>query len=167
VVSISKRYFRPTQDFFELVSDGNMSLLRAVNKFDFSLGNKFSTYATWAIMKNSARTFDSAAHYHDRFHTGLSEMFDCTEDVRADPYEQESAQMHRESQVNSILERLDERERQIIAARFGLTLDHEPLTLKQVGVVMGVTKERIRQIQIRAMSTLRAAAKEMQIECTV
>ena len=56
VVSIAKRYVGPTQDFFELVSDGNISLLRAVDKFDFSRGNKFSTYATWAIMKNFART---------------------------------------------------------------------------------------------------------------
>ena len=53
VVSIAKRYVGPAEDFFELVSDGNLSLLRAVEKFDVSRGNSFSTYATWAIVKNS------------------------------------------------------------------------------------------------------------------
>ena len=143
-----------------------MSLLRAVDKFDFSRGNKFSTYATWAIMKNFGRTLHGVARYHDRFHTGHSEMFTYTEDLRTDQYEQESAQIQRKLQVKRILGQLDDRERQIIASRFGLISGHEPLTLKQVGVVMGVTKERIRQLQIRAMSTLRAAAGESQIECT-
>ena len=52
VVSIAKRHVGPSNNFFELVSDGNMSLIRAVEKFDYSRGNKFSTYASWAIMKN-------------------------------------------------------------------------------------------------------------------
>src|SRR4029434_9379215 len=56
VVSIAKRHVSGSEDFFALVSDGNMSLIRAAEKFDFSRGNKFSTYASWAIMKNYART---------------------------------------------------------------------------------------------------------------
>src|SRR5690606_33103726 len=56
VVSIAKRHMGSSDDFFALVSDGNMSLIRAVEKFDYSRGNKFSTYASWAIMKNFART---------------------------------------------------------------------------------------------------------------
>ena len=164
VVSIAKRYVGPIQDFFELVSDGNVSLLRAANKFDFSQGNRFSTYATWAIMKNFARTLYDAARHRDRFRTSHSEMFSYTEDVRKDPHEQESAQIKRESQVAKILDRLDERERQIVTARFGLIRGHEPLTLTQVGAAIGVTKERIRQIQVRAMSRLKAAAEENRIE---
>ena len=61
VVSIAKRYVGPAEDFFELVSDGNLSLIRAVEKFDVSRGNRFSTYATWAIMKNFARTIPCRA----------------------------------------------------------------------------------------------------------
>ena len=62
VVSIAKRHVTASEDFFGLVSDGNMSLIRAVEKFDYSRGNKFSTYASWAIMKNFARTIpDSSA----------------------------------------------------------------------------------------------------------
>src|SRR5262249_61659972 len=56
VVSISKKRVGPSNNFFELVSDGNMSLIRAVEKFDANRGFKFSTYASWAIMKNFART---------------------------------------------------------------------------------------------------------------
>ena len=56
VVSIAKRHVSPVENFFELVSDGNISLMRAVEKFDYSRGLKFSTYASWAIMKNFART---------------------------------------------------------------------------------------------------------------
>ena len=164
VVSIAKRYVGRAGDFFELVSDGNMSLIRAVEKFDFSRGNRFSTYASWAIMKNFARTIPSAFRHRDRFCTSCPELFSTVEDVRPDYYEQESAQIYRESCVERLLDRLDQRERQIVTSRYGLTRGQEPLTLKQVGTAMGVTKERIRQIQCRAMSKLRKAAEEDRIE---
>ena len=167
VVSIAKRYVGPMRDFSELVSDGNMSLIRAEEKFDFSLGNKFSTYASWAIMKNFARTIPNALRHRGRFSTNHSEMFSTVVDARADGYEQESAQLYRESQVQGILKRLDERERQMVTGRFGLTRGLEPLTLKQVGTAMGVTKERVRQIQFRAMGKLRTAVKEDRIESFV
>jgi RNA polymerase primary sigma factor/RNA polymerase sigma factor len=91
-------------------------------------------------------------------------MFSTVEDARADHYEQESAQIQRESHVQGILKRLDERERQIVTSRFGLTSGQEPLTLKQVGAAIGVTKERVRQIQRRAMGKLRKAAEEDRID---
>jgi RNA polymerase primary sigma factor/RNA polymerase sigma factor len=166
VVSIAKRYVRRVEDFFELVSDGNMSLIRAAEKFDVSRGNKFSTYASWAIMKNFARTIPDALRRQDRFSTSHSEMFSTVADARGDYYEQESAQIQRESQVKRILGKLDERERQLVTSRFGLIRGQEPLTLKQVGVAMGVSKERVRQIQVRAMSRLREAAEAARIEYT-
>ena len=91
-------------------------------------------------------------------------MFSGTEDSRKGLYEQESAQNLRESQVGRILSRLDEREQQIIISRFGLDHAEEPMTLKEVGAQMGVTKERIRQIEARALSKLRMAAEEERIE---
>jgi RNA polymerase sigma factor (sigma-70 family) len=69
VVSIAKRHVGPVENFFELVSDGNMSLIRAVEKFDYARGNKFSTYASWAIMKNFARTIPDEHRHRDRFRT--------------------------------------------------------------------------------------------------
>ena len=164
VVSIAKRHVGPMQNFFELVSDGNMSLMRAVEKFDYARGNKFSTYASWAVMKNFARTIPDEHRRRDRFRTSYAELFTATEDARPDPFEEEAAQAQRETQVEKILQRLDEREQRIIVRRFGLRRGQEPLTLKQVGAELGVTKERIRQIEARALSKLRQAAEEDKIE---
>jgi RNA polymerase primary sigma factor/RNA polymerase sigma factor len=163
VVSIAKRHVGPTQNFFELVSDGNMSLMRAVEKFDYARGNKFSTYASWAIMKNFARTIPDEHRQHDRFRTSQAEMFATTEDDRTDQAELEAAQTQREAKVAKMLECLDEREQKIIVRRFGLQHGEE-LTLKQVGAELGVTKERIRQIEARALSKLRKAAEEEKVE---
>jgi len=164
VVSIAKRHVGPRENFFELVSDGNMSLIRAVEKFDYSRGNKFSTYATWAIMKNFARTIPDEHRRQERFRTSLSELFNATEDERTDQLELESAQLQREAQVERILGRLDEREQKIIIRRFGLDRGREPLTLKQVGAELGITKERVRQIEARALGKLRKAAEEEKID---
>jgi RNA polymerase primary sigma factor len=158
VVSIAKRHMKSSDDFFSLISDGNMSLFRAVEKFDFSRGNKFSTYASWAIMKNFARSIPDEFKHKDRFRTTGEEVFMAHEDTRGDHFAQEIAQKQRETQINRILGQLDYREQQIIIRRFGLDHNHEPLTLKEVGAELGVTKERIRQLEARALSKLREAA---------
>ncbi len=164
VVSIAKRHVNASEDFFQLVSDGNMSLIRAVEKFDYARGNKFSTYASWAIMKNFARTIPGEFKQRDRFRPTSEEVFLAKADERSDRYMLESAQQRREEQVNRILESLDDREQKIIISRFGLDYSQEPLTLKEVGEELGVTKERIRQIQTRALNKLRIAAQEDNIE---
>ena len=92
VVSIAKRHVTPDQNFFELVSDGNMSLLRAVEKFDFARGNKFSTYASWAIMKNFARTIPGEFKHRDRFRTSQDELFAATQEHRGNPLVEEGAE---------------------------------------------------------------------------
>jgi RNA polymerase sigma factor (sigma-70 family) len=163
VVSIAKRHVTPDQNFFELVSDGNISLLRAVEKFDFSRGFKFSTYASWAIMKNFARTIPGEFKHRDRFRTSQDELFASTQEHRGNPLVEEGQQNQREAQIERILRRLDEREQKIIIGRFGLDHSHEPQTLKEVGASLGVTKERIRQIEARALSKLRQAAQEEKI----
>ena len=163
VVSIAKRHVKPDQNFFELVSDGNLSLLRAVEKFDYARGNKFSTYASWAIMKNFARTIPGEYRQRDRFRTSYDELFDLTQEKRSNPMIEENLQQDRISKIQRVLSRLDERERQIIVGRFGLDHTKEPQTLKEVGEELGVTKERIRQIEARALSKLRQAVQEEKI----
>jgi RNA polymerase primary sigma factor/RNA polymerase sigma factor len=163
VVSIAKRHVGPDQNFFELVSDGNMSLLRAVEKFDFARGNKFSTYASWAIMKNFARTIPGEYKYRDRFRTSSEELFTAAQETRSNPRIEESAQSRREQQIERILRRLDDREKRIIIERFGLDHSLEPQTLKEVGATLGVTKERVRQLEARAINKLRLAAQEERI----
>jgi RNA polymerase sigma factor (sigma-70 family) len=164
VVSIAKRHVGMGDNFFELVSDGNMSLIRAAEKFDYARGNKFSTYASWAIMKNFARTIPLETRQRDRFRTSQGEAFNTREDLRSDEFSQLSAQSQREDQVDRILRRLDDREQQIIKSRFGLGgAAPQPLTLKEVGDAMGVTKERVRQIEARALKKLLDAAREEKI----
>jgi len=141
-----------------------MSLIRAAEKFDYSRGNKFSTYASWAIMKNYARTIPEEFKRRDRFRTSQEELFTTKQDGRSDEVGQETAQKVREQQIERILSRLDERERQIIVSRFGLDHSREPLTLKEVGSEMGVTKERIRQLEARALDKARLAAEEDHVE---
>jgi RNA polymerase sigma factor (sigma-70 family) len=158
VVSIAKRRVSPGDSFFDLVSDGNMSLIRAVEKFDYARGNKFSTYASWAIMKNYARTIPDEHKRRDRFRAADMEMLQTATDRRADEYQQRLAANDRLQQVSKFLDRLDQREQTIIIRRYGLDHEREPQTLKEVGSALGVTKERVRQIEAKALEKLREAA---------
>jgi RNA polymerase primary sigma factor len=164
VVSIAKRYATGPGHLFELISDGNMSLIRAAEKFDFARGFRFSTYASWAIMKNFARTIPAELRQQARFRTGGDERLMVMPDEHSESMRREAAHVERQAEVTRILKHLDERERQIIRHRFGLDRGRSPMTLKEVGRVMGVTKERIRQLEARAMAKLRDAAGEERVE---
>jgi RNA polymerase sigma factor (sigma-70 family) len=144
----------------DLVSDGNLSLMRAVEKFDYGRGFKFSTYATWAIMKNFARSIPDAQTHKQRYVTGHEAVFDAKEDIRTDEQEVLAAADAAKSRVNHLLDHLDARTREVIRMRIGLDGAHE-MTLEQIGQHFGITKERVRQINVRGMKQLREwAAKE-------
>src|SRR5262249_6585350 len=82
VVSVGQRYANPTQSFFELLSDGNLSMIRAVEKFDYSRNFKFCTYATRAIMMRFARTIPGEKHHGERFMTSKEEILTVASDNR-------------------------------------------------------------------------------------
>jgi RNA polymerase sigma factor (sigma-70 family) len=164
VVSIAKRHLTATSNFFEMVSDGNMSLIRAIEKFDYTKGNKFSTYATWAIMKNYARTIPAENKQLDRFRTGAEEVFLMSPENRTSQFADEAVNAHQHQIIMSVLKQLDPRERDIIMCRYGLERGSETLTLEQVGQRLGVTKERIRQLESRAMEKIRKIVEEDKVE---
>jgi RNA polymerase primary sigma factor len=159
VVSIAKRHSGQTDNFFELLSDGNMSLMRAVEKFDYARGNKFSTYASWAIMKNFARSIPEERNRRERYVTGNEEFFDIAPDTRSDEQECLASAEQATHKVNRLLEYLDPREREIIRMRAGLDSGHEGMTLEKIGEKLGITKERVRQLNVRAMKKLRNLAE--------
>jgi RNA polymerase primary sigma factor/RNA polymerase sigma factor len=164
VVAVAKKYAFGQDNFFEVVSEGNMSLMKAIEKFDYTRGFKFSTYATWALQRNYARDYVTTAKHTDRFRTSQEERLDWAADRRANHFEEERLQAKREDQVEQILGCLSDRERHIIAKRFGLGVAHEGQTLKQVSIDLGVSKERIRQLEARALAKLRNAAAVHKLE---
>jgi len=164
VVSIAKRHAGQSDNFFELLSDGNMSLIRAVEKFDFSRGNKFSTYASWAIMKNFARSIPEEKRRRERYLTGAEELFQAAPDNRSNEMECLSSQEQKVKQVNRLLDYLDPRERKIIQMRAGLDNYSEGMTLEEIGQQLDITKERVRQLHVRALSKLRTIAEEHKVE---
>ncbi|MCG3126961.1 MAG: RNA polymerase sigma factor RpoD [Phycisphaerae bacterium] len=155
VVSIAKRHVRSGQEFYELISDGNVSLMKAVEKFDYSRGFKFSTYASWAIMKNFARTVPEQMQQYDRYQTGREEMLETVAGPTIDESDDDTLPALRGA-LDQMLDTLSQREQAILRRHFGLESGGQAMTLEEIGRELGVSKERVRQIEARAMNRLRS-----------
>jgi RNA polymerase sigma factor (sigma-70 family) len=163
VHSLATKHLQPGQNLDELKSDANVSLMRAVEKFDYGRGNKFSTYATWAVMKNFARSIPDENTRKQRYMTGHDDVFEGKADVRTDEQEILSAANAARDKVNRLLEYLDPRTREVIRMRTGLDGSSE-MTLEQIGQHFGITKERVRQINVRGMKQLRERAAQENVD---
>jgi RNA polymerase primary sigma factor len=160
VLAMAKRTRLSNIDYMELISEGNMALLRSVEKFDCGRGFKFSTYACRAILKSFSRVAMRSSRYRGRFPAEFDptlEKSNYQEEVR------EHVEMDCVDELRGIIQEntadLNEVEVTVLRARFALGHlggDAEgPKTLEQVGMLIGVTKERVRQIQNRALEKLR------------
>jgi len=153
VVSVARKHLRPGLNLMELISEGNLTLMRAVESFDIHRGNRFSTYATLALMKGFARSVPlmQAATQHARSQPLVGDL----PDTRQQPVIQ---RLVNRDQVQALLARLDERERIILRAHYGLN-DSAAASYEDLGVRLGISKQRVRQIEQTALAKLRASTQ--------
>ena len=156
VVNIAKRHAGPLTDLFALISEGNICLIRAIEKFDYTRGNKFSTYASWAIVKHFARVIPEENYVLNTFATGMEDILVQTGRVMPDALAENEFVAKVKDTVRTVLGHLSERERSVVISRFGLDNNERPRTLDEIGKAFGVTRERIRQIEAKALRKLKA-----------
>jgi len=157
VLAMAKRTRLGDVDFAEVVSEGNMALLRAVEKFSIDRGFKFSTYACRAILKAFSRAALKANKHRTRFPVDFDPELEKSDwaDRRRDAVEDDCI-----DELKAIVDRnladLTNVEQTVIRQRFNWQQAQEsPLTLEEVGRIIGVTKERVRQIQNKALLKIR------------
>jgi RNA polymerase primary sigma factor len=162
VVSIAKKFVDANNSFEELVSEGNVALIRSVEKFNFALGNRFSTYATYAIQRIFFRISKRSWQHRQRFVCDDSSFGSLAEKPEWEGCSPGQVDSLKETFAR-FLDALEPREKEIMVARFGFD-GRPPRTFRELGSEMGVCKERVRQIQSRAMEKLRSMAGEAGLE---
>jgi RNA polymerase primary sigma factor len=157
VLSMAKKVYFSSVEFTDLVSEGNMALLRSVEKFDVSRGFKFSTYACGSILKSFGRLAQKVGRYRHFFPTEFDPEME-----HSDPQAKHTQQWGEsvDALVNVLAKNragLSKLERTVIMERFAIQTKRRPRTLAEVGQLVGLTNERVRQIQNLALGKIREA----------
>ena len=157
VLAMAKRTRLGDVDFAEIVSEGNMALIRAVDKFNVDRGFKFSTYACRAILKAFSRTAMKHSRHRTRFPVEFEPDLEKSDwiDRKRDQVEEDCVDELKQI-VDRNLADLSDVEQTVIRQRFNWQQRQDsPLTLEEVGKIIGVTKERVRQIQNKALMKIK------------
>lgn len=158
VISIVKKFVNIQNGFDDLLSDGIIALMRAVDKFDVGLGYRFSTYATQVVRRNSYRRVMEKQKERQRATLSVHDPgVDISDEHRA-PGMSEARWEALRGRLSTMLDKLDRREKLIIRARFSLGGHRNVQTLQKLADRLGVSKERIRQLEKRALDKLRDMA---------
>lgn len=159
VISLVKRFVTPQQSFDELLSEGTMTLLYVVEKFDYSRGFRFSTYAYRSIARSLVRSITDRHKENRRCMLSTEEVFDA-EDTNVEPLLNEREWKVLCGTLGDLMDTLNDREQFIILERYGLGSQPKQRSFQSLADDLGVSKERVRQLERRAVSKLRALAEE-------
>lgn len=158
VISIVKKFVNGHNGFDDLLSDGIIALMRAVDKFDVGLGYRFSTYATQVVRRNSYRRVMEKQKERQRVTLSVHDPgIDISDEHRSSGMSEARWEALR-GRLSTMLDKLDRREKLIIRARFSLGGHRNVQTLQKLADRLGVSKERIRQLEKRALDKLRDMA---------
>ena len=164
VISVVKSWKGSQPRFWEMVSDGNVSLMKIVDGFDYKRGYKFSTYAVNALKRNFTKSESDEQKLLAKEQSGYDELpvIDEGEDTQSDA-DADAQLLELQEFVHDLLKNLDPREAEILRRRQGIG-NEDAATLKVVGGEVGVSKERVRQLQGRAIDNLRERLQGFKLE---
>ncbi len=164
VISIVKKFVTPKHSFDDLLSDGIISLMQAVDKFDYDKGFRFSTYAYRAIARNAYRSITERQKEEARYDATVGDdLGSVPEQDRASSLD-EKEWMTMRSTMLELIDRLDRRERFILRGRFALGAHRKVRTFQCLADKLGVSKERVRQLEQRAIAKMKAMVECMRGE---
>lgn len=164
VISIVKTFADAKNPFDELASEGILSMMHAVEKFDYDRGFRFSTYATRAIRRNLYRLLVQRQKDRTRWSNPTTDLALELSDERNQSAISEQRWTELQYHLKRMLQQLDPRERQIVRARFGMEKSGKVQTLQALARSLGVCKERVRQLEKRAIEKLQKMVTDVKIE---